>query len=140
MGRLIAIDYGKKRSGLAVSDPARLIAGPLTTVATKELEAFLTEYIDKEKVDAIIIGYPKTLLNQPSGSVKQIEPFINRLRKLFKDIDIHLVDERFTSSIARKAMIDGGLKKSDRRKKEIVDKISASLILQSYMERSAGNR
>lgn len=134
MGRLLAIDYGRKRTGLAVSDPDKIIASPLKTIATNELEAFLREYVSKEEVEAIIIGYPKTMNNQPSGLVKQLEPFINRLRKIFFDIDLHLVDERFTSSIAQKAMIEGGMKKSDRQKKENIDKISASLILQSYMK------
>ncbi len=137
MGRLIAIDYGKKRTGLAVTDRDQIIASPLKTIATTELEAFLKEYIAGEKVDAIIIGYPRKMNNQPSELVKQIDPFINRLRKIFRDTDLHLVDERFTSSIAQRAMIDGGMKKSDRQKKENVDKISASLILQSYMQRSA---
>ena len=133
MGRLLAIDYGIKRTGLAVSDHDKIIASPLKTIATKELEAFLREYIDNENVEAIIVGYPKTLKNQPSDLVKQLEPFINRLRKIFSDIDLHLIDERFTSSIAQQAMIDGGMKKSDRQKKENIDKISASLILQSYL-------
>ncbi|MDZ7738372.1 MAG: Holliday junction resolvase RuvX [Bacteroidales bacterium] len=137
MGRLIAIDYGKKRTGLAVTDRDQIIASPLKTIATTELETFLKEYIASEKVDAIIIGYPRKMNNQPSELVKQIDPFINRLRKIFRDTDLHLVDERFTSSIAQKAMIEGGMKKSDRQKKENVDKISASLILQSYMQRSA---
>lgn len=137
MGRLIAIDYGKKRTGLAVTDKDQIIASPLKTIATKELEAFLKEYMEKEEVDAIIIGYPKKMNNQPSELVKQIDPFINRLRKIFRNTGIHLVDERFTSSIAQRAMIDGGMKKSERQKKENVDKISASLILQSYMQGAA---
>ncbi|MFP4488562.1 MAG: Holliday junction resolvase RuvX [Bacteroidales bacterium] len=137
MGRLLAIDYGKRRTGLAVTDRDQIIASPLKTIATTELEAFLKEYIAGEKVDAIIIGYPRKMNNQPSELVKQIDPFINRLRKIFRDTALHLVDERFTSSIAQRAMIDGGMKKSERQKKENVDKISASLILQSYMQRSA---
>lgn len=134
MGRILAIDYGKKRTGLAVTDPGRLIASPLETVATVNLEKFLIDYVNREDVDALVIGYPKTLDNKPSDLVKQLEPFINRLRKIFKDIDLHLVDERFTSSMAQQAMIEGGMKKSDRRKKENVDKISASIILQSYLQ------
>jgi len=139
MGRLIAIDYGKKRTGLAVTDIDQIIASPLTTIATNELEAFLRDYISNEKVDAIIVGYPTKMNNQPSDIVKQIDPFLNRLRKIFRDIDIHLVDERFTSTIAQRAMIEGGMKKSDRRKKENIDKISASLILQSFMQGSNFN-
>jgi putative Holliday junction resolvase len=133
MGRILAIDYGVKRTGLAVSDPDKIIASPLKTVATKEIEAFLREYMVKEDVEAIIIGYPKTMDNKPSGLIKHLDPFINRLRKIFIDTELHLVDERFTSSIARQAMIDGGMKKSDRQKKDNIDKISASLILQSYL-------
>ncbi|MBN1386891.1 MAG: Holliday junction resolvase RuvX [Bacteroidales bacterium] len=136
MGRILAIDYGKKRTGLAVTDPDRIIASPLETIATNKLEEFLVDYINKNDVDTIVIGYPKTMNNQPSGIVKQLNPFINRLRKIFNDIDIHLVDERFTSSIAQQAMIEGGMKKSERRKKENIDRISASLILQSYMKQT----
>ncbi|MDT8401995.1 MAG: Holliday junction resolvase RuvX [Bacteroidales bacterium] len=133
MSRILAIDYGNKRTGLAVTDPGRIIASPLQTVATADLEKFLIDYVNSEDIGDIVIGYPKTLSNQPSDLVKQLDPFINRLRKIFKDINLHLVDERFTSSMAQRAMIEGGMKKSDRQKKENVDKISASLILQSYL-------
>ena len=136
MGRILAIDYGKKRTGLAVTDRDRIIASPLKTVATKDLETFLREYTDNEVVDAFVIGYPRKVNNQLSELVKYIDPFINRMKKIFRDKEIHLVDERFTSIIAQQAMIDGGMKKSDRQKKENVDMISASLILQSFMERS----
>ncbi|MEA1887976.1 MAG: Holliday junction resolvase RuvX [Bacteroidota bacterium] len=134
MGRILAIDYGKKRTGLAVTDPGRIIASPLETIATAKLEEFLVDYINTNDVDAIVIGYPKKMNNQPSEIVKQLDPFINRLRKIFRDIDLHLVDERFTSKMAQQATIEGGMKKSERRKKINVDKISASLILQSYLE------
>ena len=134
MARLLAIDYGIKRTGLAVTDKEKIIASPLKTVATVELEAFLKDYISSEDVEAIIVGYPVTMNNQPSSLAKQLNPFINRLRKIFRDIAIHLVDERFTSSMAQKAMIEGGMKKSDRQKKDNIDKISASLILQSYLK------
>ena len=134
MGRIIAIDYGRKRTGLAVTDPGRIIASPLETVATAKLEEYLVDYLKREKVDAIVIGYPRKMNNQPSELIVQINPFIKRLSKIFEDINIHLVDERFTSGMAQKAMIEGGMKKSDRQKKENVDKISASLILQSYLE------
>ncbi|MCF8223742.1 MAG: Holliday junction resolvase RuvX [Bacteroidales bacterium] len=136
MGRILAIDYGKKRTGLAVTDRDRIIASPLKTVATKDLETFLREYTDNEVVDAFVIGYPRKVNNQLSELVKYLDPFINRMKKIFRDKEIHLVDERFTSIIAQQAMIDGGMKKSDRQKKENVDMISASLILQSFMERS----
>lgn len=134
MGRILAIDYGRKRTGLAVTDPGRIIASPLETVSTAKLEEYLVDFISREKVDAIVVGYPRKMNNQPSELLVQINPFIKRLRKIFTDIDLHLVDERFTSGMARKAMIEGGMKKSDRQKKENVDKISASLILQSYLE------
>ncbi len=132
----MAIDYGKKRSGIAVTDITQTIASPLTTVPTNDLEKFLMEYTGAENVEAIVIGYPKTMNNQPSESVKYIDPFIRRLRKIFPDMGLHLVDERFTSTIAMRAMIDGGMKKSDRRDKSNVDKISASLILQSYLQQA----
>ncbi|MGM0668059.1 MAG: Holliday junction resolvase RuvX [Bacteroidota bacterium] len=134
MGRIIAIDYGRKRTGLAVTDPGRIIASPLETVATANVEEYLKDYLKREKVDAIVIGYPRKMNNQPSELLRELNPFIKRLDKIFEDIDIHLVDERFTSGMAQKAMIEGGMKKSDRQKKENVDKISASLILQSYLE------
>jgi putative holliday junction resolvase len=136
MGRIISIDYGKKRTGLAVTDPFRIIATPLTTIPTRELEAWLTKYFAANEVDEAVIGYPVTMNNLPSESVRYIEPFINRFRKVFPDIPLHLADERFTSSIAMQAMIDGGLKKSTRRDKSIVDRVSASLILQSWLEKS----
>jgi len=136
MGRIIAIDYGKKRTGLAVTDPFRIIATPLTTVPTRELEAWLSEYFAANEVDGAVIGYPVTLNNLPSESVKYIDPFINRFRKIFPNIPLHLADERFTSSIAMQSLIDGGVKKSVRRNnKEIVDRVSASLILQSWLEK-----
>lgn len=136
MGRLLAIDYGLKRTGLAVSDHGKIIASPLRTIATNKLEDFLREYMSNEEVEAIIIGYPKTMNNQPSSLTIHLEPFIKRLRKIFSGISFHLVDERFTSSIARQAMIEGGMKKSDRQNKDNIDKISASLILQTFLEQS----
>jgi len=136
MGRILAIDYGRKRCGIAVTDSARIIASPLQTVPTHELESFLNDYTTKEKVDIFVIGYPVTLNNQPSESVKYIDPFIRRLGKIFPSIPVRKVDERFTSSIAMQAMIDGGMKKSDRKDKSKVDKISASLILQSYLQQA----
>lgn len=134
MGRIIAIDYGTKRTGLAVSDPAGIIASPLCTISTNTLTDFLKDYSSREKVDAIIIGYPRKLNNEPGEMIKYIDPLINRLRKQFKDTALHLVDERFTSIIAQRAMIDGGMKKKERQNKGNVDKISASLILQSYLQ------
>ncbi len=136
MARALAIDYGLKRTGIAVTDPAGIIAGPLTTVRTHDLIDFLKEYFQKEDVKAVIIGYPKKLNNEPSDMVKYIDPFIIRFKKVFAGMDIYKEDERFTSSMAQQAMIDGGLKKKDRRNKAIVDKISASLILQSWLEQN----
>lgn len=133
MGRILAIDYGRKRTGIAVTDSSRTIATPLTTVRTHDLENFIMEYVRSEQVDEFVVGYPRTMNNEPSEMVKYIDPFINRLKKIFPEKPVHLVDERFTSSMAMRAMIDGGMKKSDRAVKGNVDKISASLILQSYM-------
>jgi len=135
MGRVLAIDYGRKRTGLAVTDPLRIIASPLVTVATHELESFLKDYLPRENVTEVVIGYPVTVNNLPSESVKYIDPFIARFRKIFPEIPLHLADERFTSQMAMRAMIEGGVKKSDRRDKSMVDRISASIILQSWMSR-----
>lgn len=133
MGRALAIDYGRKRCGLAVTDPLRIIASPLVTVPSGELEAFLRDYIPRENVTEVVIGYPVTVNNLPSESVKYIDPFIARFRKLFPLVELHLADERFTSQMAMRTMIDGGVKKSSRRDKSMVDRISASIILQSWL-------
>ncbi len=135
MGRIIAFDYGKKRIGLAVTDPLQIIASPLTTLSPGEIETFLTDYLKKETVDEFVIGYPVQMNNQPSESVKYIEPFINRLRKLYPDKPVNLVDERFTSKIALRTIIESGTKKKDRMDKSLADKISASIILQSFLEK-----
>ena len=135
MGRILAIDYGKKRTGLAVTDPLQIIASPLVSVATAELESFLKDYMLKEKVDEFVVGYPLQMNNKPSESVKYVEPFIKKLKKLFPAVPVSIFDERFTSIIAFRAMIDGGVKKKERRDKGMVDKISASVILQSYLEK-----
>jgi putative Holliday junction resolvase len=135
MGRIISIDYGNKRTGLAVTDPLQIIASPLETVPTGRLEAFLTDYAAKETVDEFVVGYPVQMNNNPSESVKYIDPFLKRLQKLFPDKPVHLADERFTSKIAFRAMIDGGVKKKERRDKAMVDRVSASIILQSFLER-----
>ncbi|MCK7460693.1 MAG: Holliday junction resolvase RuvX [Sphingobacterium sp.] len=133
MGRALAIDYGRKRCGLAVTDPMRIIASPLLTVPSGELEAFLKDYIPRENVSDVVIGYPVTVNNLPSESVRYIDPFIARFRKLFPETPLHLADERFTSQMAMRTMIDGGVKKSDRRDKAMADRISASIILQSWL-------
>ncbi len=134
MSRLLSIDYGKKRTGIAVSDPLQIIANGLTTVETSKLFEFLEDYLKKEEVESIIVGLPKQMNGQPSENMKRIEPFVNRLKKIYPKINIEYYDERFTSKLAHQAMIDGGLKKQDRRNKELVDEISATIILQGYME------
>src|SRR5512140_3727384 len=135
MGRLLAIDYGKKRTGLAVTDPMQMIASPLATVPTAELVDYLIEYMKVETVDDIVVGYPVQMNNEPSESVKYIEPFLRRLKRLFPGTPVKQYDERFTSKMAFRAMIEGGVKKRERSDKGMVDRISASLILQSYLEK-----
>jgi putative Holliday junction resolvase len=134
MGRILALDYGRKRTGVAVTDSLQLIANGLDTIASHELEQFLKKYFQNEDVEMVVIGYPKQLNNQPSENVTYINQFLNRFRKVFPEMPIELVDERFTSQIAFQAMIDGGVKKQKRRDKALVDKVSAVIILQSYLE------
>lgn len=134
MGRILAIDYGRKRVGLAVSDPLQIIANKLTTVRAHDIFDFLTDYFSKEKVDCVVVGYPRTLSNEPSESIRYINPFLKQFQKKFPEVKLELVDERFTSKIAFQTMIDAGLKKMDRQNKELVDAVSATIILQSYME------
>jgi putative Holliday junction resolvase len=134
MGRIIGIDYGTKRIGLAVTDPLQIFASPLETVKTNEFYSFMTGYLVKEKVDSFVIGYPVQMNNQPSESVDQLKPFIKKLKSTYPEKEIHLVDERFTSQIAMRTMIEGGVSKSGRRDKSMIDKISASIILQSFLD------
>lgn len=134
MGRIIGIDFGRKRIGLAVADPLQIFASPLTTIKTGEFFDFITEYLKKEAIDAFVVGFPVSLNNKPSESVKYIDPFIRRLKKTYPENQVHLADERYTSRIAFKTMIDGGVKKKDRQDKSMVDKISASIILQSFLD------
>lgn len=134
MSRILAIDYGKKRSGIAVTDPLQLIAGGLTTVSTTELLAFIKHYVIKEPVERILVGLPKQMNNDASENMMRIEPFVNTLRKQLPTIPVIYVDERFTSVLAHRAMLDAGLKKKDRQNKALVDEISATIILQSYLE------
>jgi putative Holliday junction resolvase len=133
-GRIIAIDYGKKRTGLAVTDPLQLIASRLATVPSSDIWKFLSDYFLKEKVVLVLVGYPVQMNNEPSQAVTYINPFIKSFMKKFPEIPVKQVDERFTSRLAFQAMIDGGLKKSDRRDKALIDGISATIILQSYLE------
>ena len=134
MARILAIDYGKKRTGLAVSDELQLIAGGLTTVATAALVDYLLDYVKREPVERIVVGLPKQMNNTPSENMCRIEPFVNRLRKLLPDIPVEYHDERFTSVLAHQAILASGIGKMARRNKELVDEISATIILQSYME------
>ncbi len=139
MGRILAIDYGRKRTGIAVTDPMQIIANGLDTLPSHSVIEFLKSYFQKEKVDEVVIGYPKQLNNQPSESVGFVNEFITRFKKNFPGMDLHLVDERFTSKMAFQAMIDGGLKKQQRRDKALIDKVSATIILQSYLEMKENN-
>ena len=139
MGRILALDYGRKRTGIAVTDPLQMIANGLQTVPTHELLAFLKQYVIKEKVDAFVIGMPKTLKNEASESQKYLKPFLGTLKKDFPEMKVYEIDERFTSSMALQTMIDGGMKKKDRQVKGTVDTISATIILQSFLEQKNNN-
>ena len=133
MGRVLAIDYGRKRTGIAVTDPMRISANPLTTVPTGELPAWLAAYFVGEKVDEVVIGLPRQTNGEPSESMRYIEPFVRQFRKLFPDIPLVTFDERFTSVLAHRAMIDGGMKRKDRQDKAVVDKLAACIILEDYL-------
>lgn len=134
MGRILAIDYGIKRTGLAVTDPLQIIATALDTVPSDQLLSYLKIYSAKETVDRFVIGMPRTLMNEDSETAPAVRKFIERLKQAFPDKPVHEVDERFTSSIAQRAMLEGGMKKKDRQVKGNVDKVSAVLILQAFME------
>ena len=133
MARLLAIDYGRRRCGIAVTDPLQLVANALTTVRTCDLEKFLLDYVSAEPVEKIIIGLPTTMRGELSESMRYITPAIARLHKMLPSIPIEQYDERFTSVLAHRAMIDGGMKKMQRRDKAVVDRISASIILNDYL-------
>ena len=134
MGRILGIDYGRKRTGIAVTDPLQIVAGNLATVPTHTLMSFIKDYITREQVDRIIIGQPTHLNGDPSESMKYITPFVKQLHKELPDMPVVMYDERFTSTIAHRAMIDGGMKKSDRRDKSRVDAIAATIILNDYLQ------
>ena len=142
MARILSIDYGKKRTGLAVTDPLQLIAGGLATVSTSTLFEYLTQYVAKEPVERIVIGEPKQPNGQPSENLERVKQFVNRWRKAMPQIPIEFYDERFTSVLAHQAMLEGGLHKKARQDKALVDEISATIILQNYMEsrRMKGSR
>lgn len=129
MGRIIGIDYGVKRIGLAVTDPLGIFASPLTTVRPSQFEEFISDYLKSNVVDAFVIGYPVQMNNMPSETVIHVNPFIKRLRKIYPEINVYLADERFTSQIALRSMIEGGVKRKDRQDKSMIDRISASIIL-----------
>ena len=134
MSRILAIDYGRKRTGLAVSDTMQIIANGLTTVPTHELLDFIAGYVQKEPVELIIIGLPKQMNNEVSENMKYIEPFVRLLKKKIPEMPVEFVDERFTSVLAHRTMLEAGLKKKDRQNKALVDEISATIILQTYLE------
>lgn len=134
MGRLLSIDYGRKRCGIAVTDTMRIVAMGLTTVASGKLMEFLKDYMSKEPVDRIIVGLPTTMRGEASESMRYITPAVNRLRKEMPGVEIEFFDERFTSVLAHRAMLDSGMKKSDRRDKAVVDEISATIILNDYLQ------
>ena len=134
MGRILALDYGKKRTGVAVSDPLQIIANALETVPTAQLIPYLKQYMSRESVDTIVVGKPTRMDGTPSETFALIEPFVARLRREFPSVEVVYWDERFTSVLAHRAMIDGGVKKMARRDKAMVDRISATIILQGFME------
>ena len=138
MGRILAIDYGRKRTGLAVTDMLRITANPLLTIETSELMNWLTDYFAKEQVDKVVIGHPTQMNGQESESMNYIRPFLGVFKKTFPDKPITMYDERFTSVLAHRAMIDGGMKKKDRQNKAVVDKIAACIILEGYLEKVKG--
>ncbi len=133
MARLMAIDFGRKRTGIAVTDPACIIANPLETVATASLVDWVKAYVEREGVERIVVGLPRTVRGEESQSMRYLTPVINRLKKVIAPVPVEFFDERFTSVLAHRAMIDGGMKKNDRRDKAVVDKISASIILNDYL-------
>lgn len=134
MGRILAIDYGLKRTGIAVTDPLRIIASPLETVATSDLLNFLKSYTSKETVDEFVVGMPKKLSNEDSEIAPFVRTFVEQLKITFPEKPVNLADERFTSRMAQRALIEGGMKKKDRQVKGNVDKVSAAIILQGFMD------
>ena len=140
MDRIVGIDYGKKRVGIAVSDPLQIFASALDTVPAANIMDYLKNYTQKEKVVRFVVGYPRNLDNRPAECTPFVEAFVKNLRKTFPQIPVSLEDERFTSQLALRAMINGGMKKSDRREKGNVDRVSAAIILQSYLDRTGGKQ
>jgi len=136
VGRILAIDYGRKRCGIAVTDPSKIIANGLETVPTHTLFEYLEKYMQAEDVELIVMGYPTQTNGVESESMRYIKPFVNRLKNKYPDLPVSWVDERFTSKIAFQAMLDGGVKKKERQNKALVDKVSATIILQTYLEQN----
>ena len=134
MARVLAIDYGRKRVGIAVTDPAQIIATGLTTTKSSEIFEFLKDYFNKEEVECVVIGEALQMNNEPSESMKYIDPFIKKFEKIFPDMPVRKMDERFTSRMARNSILESGASKKTRQNKELVDKVSATIILQSYLE------
>ncbi len=134
MPRILSIDYGKKRTGIAVTDPLQLIAGGLATVDTPQLFDFLEDYLSREDVECIVVGQPRQTNGEDSENMKRVTPFVNRLRKLHPELRVEYYDERFTSVLAHRAIIDSGVGRKTRRDKALVDKVSATIILQDYLE------
>ena len=134
MGRILSIDYGNKRVGLAVTDPLKIIATRLTTVAANDIWVFLADYFAREEVELVLVGYPKQMNNEPSEAIRYINPFLKKFQQIYKEMPLQLMDERFTSKMAFQTMIDAGVKKKDRQNKETIDGVSATIILQSYLE------
>jgi putative holliday junction resolvase len=140
MGRILALDYGTKRVGIAVTDPLQIIANGLATIPEKEIWTFLKEYFSKEKVDCLVIGYPVQSTGQGSESLRVINPFIKKFKNTYPEILIEQADERYTSKLAQQTMLASGLKKKDRQNKNLVDTISAAIILQGYLETRKNKR
>ena len=135
MGRIIAIDYGRKRTGLAVTDALQIIANGLCTVPSGDVTEYLRKYVSQENVDLFVVGQPKQMNYEPSENMRYVSAFVNRLHKIIPDIPVEYADERFTSVLAHQAMIDGGLRKKRRQDKALVDEISATIILQGFLEK-----
>ena len=134
MGRILAFDYGKKRIGVAVTDPFQIIANGLTTLPAAQVYTFIGDYLKREEVEAFVVGHARQTSGEDSDSMKQIRPFVRSLQNKYPHIPVHLADERFTSQLAFRAMVDGGVKKMQRQNKPLVDKISATIILQTFLE------
>ncbi len=134
MARILAIDYGQKRTGIAVTDSLQITANGLTTVSTHELLDFLKKYVEKEKVERFVVGFPRRMNGEESDNMRRIRPFVRKLEQLIPNIPVVYVDERFTSVLAQRAIREAGLKKKARQNKELVDEVSAAIILQSYLD------